>query len=108
VARLTLEEYKSIFDVNEGGQVRARYGMVMLEAKQPRLFAMNGSPSTLAADFRTMDLLALAYMVEGKFDQIAKCDHHQQAIARRVYWQLVRGILTDIRGNRMGNYWKLF
>jgi hypothetical protein len=86
VARLTLEEYKSIFDVNEGGQVRARYGMVEYIAKQPRAFAMNGTRAELAAQFLSMGLTGLSLMLEGRFADIKSLDHHQQAICRRVSW----------------------
>jgi len=81
---LTIEEVKSLFDVQEGGSIRARYHNAQLVAKQPRMFCVNGTTASLAAELREKGLTGLALMIEGNWSELSQQNHHQQAICRRV------------------------
>jgi hypothetical protein len=79
---LTIEETKSLVDVQEGGQVRARFHNAMFAAKQPRIFAVNGDAESLEAELLERGLSGLALMIQGRWDELRTQNAHQQAICR--------------------------
>jgi len=83
------EAAKSLFDVEEGGQLPARWHAACLPPEKPHMFAINsGKEKDGEPDwedwFRENKLKGLKYLVNGDEEKLRAASEHDKAMARRV------------------------
>jgi hypothetical protein len=112
--RLSTEEVKKLFNVEQVGQYNARYGNAMLPIGRPRLFSMNSSLSVSralgnqtnesddglnwAAWFEKEGIGFVKHLLDGNAAAILKLSAVDRAIVRRMVVVKVRGRLYSATG----------